>query len=46
MVSGYQRALSHPEGRADKKAEGIETVKVVLKEALKRRWRDLTKERI
>jgi uncharacterized protein (DUF2252 family) len=46
MIEGYERALSHPAGHSKKEANAIEPVKVVLKEALKRKWRQLAEERI
>ncbi len=43
MMEGYQRGLLHTDERPKNDAEAV---KIVLKHALKRKWRDLAEERI
>jgi uncharacterized protein (DUF2252 family) len=46
MVTGYERAISHPNRDCSKDYEACQSIKVVLRQALKRKWRQLAEERI
>jgi uncharacterized protein (DUF2252 family) len=46
VIEGYAQGILHPHGHAAKKADATEPVKVVLREALKRKWHHLAQERI